>query len=222
MKVLIGNYVSLVTTEDIAKKLCFWVKPKNNYDLINELPYPDYVYQLADFLAYGIKGDPNKNTPNHVVLTSEELPVFFDSLQEKHHANTTLFYKLLQRFNHHYTKLNRLSFIRIDPDDLFDMDYTLAQIILPMVKKLKQVKHGSPDVENEDVPEPLRSDCHQLPNGNVDEHYHERWDYVLDEIIFSFEYLCAQNYTLMTGTDDYKRVQKGLELFGKYYLCLYD
>lgn len=91
MKILIGNYVSAVTTEDIAKKLFFWVKPKNNYDLINELPYPDYVYQLADFLAYGIKGDPNKNSQDQIVLTSEELPAFFQDIQEKHDANTTLF-----------------------------------------------------------------------------------------------------------------------------------
>lgn len=222
MKIFMSNYISGITTEDIAKRLCFWVKPKKNYDVINELPYPDYVYRLADFLTYGHRGDPNKHTPKSLSLTSDELLAYFQEIQAKHNASTTFFYKWLQHFNEYYTKLSRLTFIHIDSHDLFNMDYTLAQIILPMLKKLKQVKHGSPDVKNEDVPEHLRSDCHQFLNGEVDKYYHERWDYVLNEMIFAFEYLCSKELQLPAHSDVQKRVQNGLTLFGKYYLSLYD
>jgi hypothetical protein len=37
------------------------------------------------------------------------------------------------------------------------MDHTLSHIVLPMLKQLKKDKHGSPLVDDEDVPEELRS-----------------------------------------------------------------
>ena len=46
--------------------------------------------------------------------------------------------------------------IQIDPWDTWNMYNTLADIILPMLKQLKETKHGSPVVELEDVPEELR------------------------------------------------------------------
>ena len=37
------------------------------------------------------------------------------------------------------------------------MDHTLAMIIVPMLKQLKETKHGAPFVDDEDVPEELKS-----------------------------------------------------------------
>ena len=69
------------------------------------------------------------------------------------------------------------------------MDDTLAHIILPMLKQLQATKHGSPLVDDEDVPEHLRSTA-APPKENeydTDDNHHLRWDWVLDEMIFAFE-----------------------------------
>ncbi len=79
--------------------------------------------------------------------------------------------------------------VRIDPYDTWNMDNTLAHIILPMLRQLKETKHGSPMVDDEDVPEHLRSTS-APPKENEwesDENFFKRWDYVLDEMIFAFE-----------------------------------
>jgi len=46
--------------------------------------------------------------------------------------------------------------VRIDKYDTWSMDITLAHIIVPMLKQLKETKHGAPDVSDEDVPQHLR------------------------------------------------------------------
>lgn len=88
--------------------------------------------------------------------------------------------------------------IRIDKYDTWGMDDTLAPIILPMLKQLKAQKQGSPNVDSSDVPEHLRNNN---PNGKefwgddqADEHFHARWDYVLDEMIWAFEEKCKDDW----------------------------
>lgn len=79
--------------------------------------------------------------------------------------------------------------VQIDEWDTFNFDHTLSLIILPGLKQLKAQKHGSPNVDDEDVPEYLRSTAAK-PKENewdTDEFWHDRWEYVLDCIIWSFE-----------------------------------
>jgi hypothetical protein len=71
------------------------------------------------------------------------------------------------------------------------MDGTLSIIILPMLKQLKETKHGSPFVDDEDVPEHLRSTAAQ-PKENewdTDSLFHDRWEWVMNELIWTFEQL---------------------------------
>lgn len=79
--------------------------------------------------------------------------------------------------------------VQIDEWDTFNFDHTLSLIILPGLKQLKAQKHGSPDVDNEDVPEYIRSTAAKPKEneGDTDEFWHARWEYVLDCIIWSFE-----------------------------------
>lgn len=87
------------------------------------------------------------------------------------------------------SKRGRKTKIRIDPYDTWNMDSTLAHIILPMLKQLKDSKHGAPYVEDGDVPENLRSTA-AGPKENewdTDSNFFKRWDWVLDEMIFAFE-----------------------------------
>jgi hypothetical protein len=79
--------------------------------------------------------------------------------------------------------------IKIDYWDTWSMDHTLSPIILPMLRQLKEVKHGGPHVEDEDVPEHLRSTA-APPKENdwdTDENWFKRWDWVMGEMIFAFE-----------------------------------
>lgn len=147
--------------------------------------------------------------------------------------------------------------VRIDGYDVWSMDSTLAYIILPMLYKLRDVKHGSPNVDEEDVPDHLKITTHDdfeqylLPFYEEDEHdeyeiIHDRWDWVLNEIIWAFEQLNTDwesQYFDHSGVDYSKpiadmvhtikyddkglkahadRIHNGLRLFGKYYRCLWD
>lgn len=79
--------------------------------------------------------------------------------------------------------------VRIDPWDTWNMDSTLGHIVLPMLKQLKATKHGAPYVEPSDVPEHLRPEGPMPTDGSTDSTHFERWDWVMDEMIFAFESL---------------------------------
>ena len=81
--------------------------------------------------------------------------------------------------------------VKIDKWDTWSMDCTLAHIILPMLVQLKRTKHGAPNVDMKDVPKELRATKAQISkygkNGDTDPKFFERWDWILDEMIFAFE-----------------------------------
>lgn len=121
--------------------------------------------------------------------------------------NEDVFYNLEDKPNHPYEKWvdrleplcrayqkfldfvhPRIEYVEIDYWDTWSMDHTLAHIILPMLKQLKEMKHGAPWVDNEDVPFELRS--YSVPKTweeyDTDPFHFERWEYVLGEMIFAF------------------------------------
>jgi hypothetical protein len=151
-----------------------------------------------------------------------------------------------------YDKRKRKIKIKIDDYDVWNMDGTLAIIILPMLKKLRDVKHGSPNVDDSDVPDELKSTVSPAKTEyESDGLVHERWEWVLNEIIWTFEQMqpdydwkeqyCTGVYDCDLGETGFKygpnhthkrdevaiishstRIQKGLILFGKYYQGLWD
>jgi len=113
---------------------------------------------------------------------------------------------------HDYRSRKPRAIVHIDKYDTWSMDETLAHIIHPMLLQLKQDKLGSPMVDTDDVPDELKSD--------TSENIHARWDYVLDEMIWAFEYKLLED-------DDYNiehnnRMANGFRLFGTYYQGLWD
>jgi hypothetical protein len=83
----------------------------------------------------------------------------------------------------------RIEYIKINSWDTWSMDHTLALIVLPMLKQLKQDKHGAPYVDDDDVPMSLKSTS-APPKSNewdTDDNHFARWEYVLDEMIWAFE-----------------------------------
>ena len=145
--------------------------------------------------------------------------------------------------------------VRIDRWDTWSMDHTLAPIILPMLVQLKETQHGAPNVDAADVPKELRATKKQLAaygkTGDVDPKHFERWDWILDEMIWAFNQKCRDNWE-----DDYyeyremgpeeskdpdslfglklvwedregqkahqERMKNGFKLFGKYFENLWD
>jgi hypothetical protein len=89
----------------------------------------------------------------------------------------------------------QINYIKIDRYDTWSMDHTLSDIILPMLKQLKKTKHGSPFVDDEDVPEYLRSHMAQPKEyeWDTDSLHHQRWDWALDEMIWAFEQKVADD-----------------------------
>ena len=79
--------------------------------------------------------------------------------------------------------------IRIDRYDTWSMDHTLAPIILPMLRQLNASKHGAPWVDDEDVPEELRSTSAppKKDEYDIDDNHFKRWDWVMEEMIWAFE-----------------------------------
>ena len=127
--------------------------------------------------------------------------------------------------------------VSIDPWDTWSMDHTLAHIILPMLKQLKETKHGAPAVEFKDVPEELMPPDAEavkklyMENGEIDENFFKRWDYVLDEMIWAFEQKCRDNWMEdyhynkwdTDGANAHQaRMSNGFRLFGKYYENLWN
>lgn len=83
----------------------------------------------------------------------------------------------------------RIEYVKIDRWDTWSMDHTLAHIVLPMLRQLQATKHGSPMVDDEDVPEHLRSTAAPAKQNqwDIDANHHDRWDWVMGEMIFAFE-----------------------------------
>lgn len=90
-------------------------------------------------------------------------------------------------FDHREQKVS----VRIDRWDTWNMDVTLAHIVVPMLKQLKETKQGAPCVDYEDVPEHLRPTKKEQKaykeDGSTDDKFFERWDWVMGEMIFAFE-----------------------------------
>lgn len=94
-----------------------------------------------------------------------------------------------------HSKRKRKIEVKLHGYDTWNMDSTLAIIALPMLKQLKEYKQGSPLVDDEDVPEELKSTS-APPKENdydIDENHEKRWDWVIDEIIWTFEQLHPDN-----------------------------
>ena len=83
----------------------------------------------------------------------------------------------------------KINYVKIDRWDTWSMDYTLSFIVVPMLKQLKETKHGAPFVDDEDVPEELKSTSAPLKENDwdTDENHFKRWDWALNEMIWAFE-----------------------------------
>lgn len=180
MKVKIGTYSNWFGPYQLAEALCFWVKEvEDEYGMRSK---PHWVHQFGEWLAYG---------------NVEPEPKVGEISSWDRERESTLLNKLLTWI---HSKQKHIVKVRIDSYDTWSMDSTLAYIVLPMLKQLKEKAHGSGMVELEDVPVEMRGTSHESwDNQKTLEFYndddeqitkcdiHSRWQWVLDEMIFAFE-----------------------------------
>lgn len=165
---------------------------------------------------------------------------FFDIWQSVLHATV----------NKIFAMQKRTIKVRIDDTDVWNMDETLSHIVLPMLQKIKESKHGYPIVDLDDVPDTMHGD--PTNEGGGDEGL-ERWNWVLDEMIFAFssahtdweeqfysgepdiQWIEREDgmHEMTTGPNDtfeidwdgrqayVDRMANGFRLFGKYYQGLW-
>ena len=139
-------------------------------------------------------------------------------------------------------------YVKIDGYDTWSMDHTLAYIIHPMLIQLRDTGMGSGQTDLEDVPEHLHPKVPPSAANNYDdETVHERWKWVMNEMIWAFEQklkdddesqfydhssvdksLPLQQQIGQMKIDrpsleeHQKRKANGFRLFGKYYQALWD
>jgi hypothetical protein len=110
------------------------------------------------------------------------------------------------------SKRHRKVKVRIDEYDTWNMDSTLGYIILPMLKQLKRRQHGAPHTDDNDVPVHLRSysAAKKENDWDTDDFHFMRWDWVIDEIIWTFEQIHPDydwETQYHTGTPDFRFVK---------------
>ena len=171
-------------------------------------PYPNYwgPYQIADAIFFWHEKYPKDGLENRwdYKLHDKFAEFLAHGFGDENH--NTLFYRFLLWVD---TKRKRKMKIRIDSYDTWNMDSTLSPIILPMLKQLKETKHGSGMIDLEDVPEHLRCidnsedwcwqqttfDFYTEENTQkLDIDLHTRYDWVLDEMIWAFQQLCLEDH----------------------------
>ena len=104
----------------------------------------------------------------------------------------------------------KIDYVKIDSWDTWSMDHTLGKIVLPMLKQLQIKKHGAPSVDDEDVPEELKSTSAPAKENEwaTDDNWFKRWDWVMAEMIFAFEHHLDDKWqeAYRSGVIDFKSV----------------
>jgi hypothetical protein len=208
-------------------------------------PYRSWIgpYQIAEALCFWVKDTKDEFG---IRAKPEWVHNFGTWLAERKDGSDSWLTKACQWID---KKKKRQVYVRIDKFDTWGMDHTLALIVLPMLYQLKATKQGSPQVDDFDCPQHLWS-THAKPRENewdTDEFWHQRWEYVLGEMIWAFE-----QYQKDDDTDEFydhskvdnnapletqvhqievdrealnhheHRKRQALKLFGKYYQALWD
>jgi hypothetical protein len=120
--------------------------------------------------------------------------------------------KLLNCFLEWFNRMRtRRIKVHIHGHDVWSMDHTLSLIIVPMLEKLKGMKHGSAAVDDEDVPEEYKT-----------KDVHERWEWTLNEMLWAFTQIRDNEDDPEYNSELQLRMINGTKLFGKYYFALWD
>jgi len=85
-----------------------------------------------------------------------------------------------------------------DDSETFSLDYSLAKLIAPRLKRFAEVRGG-------------------YPSGMTD----KEWQADLDKMVAAFEF-AASNEHWMAEPKEYEKHQEGIDLFAKHFFDLWD
>ena len=166
MKIKIGPYKDWFGPYQLAEKLCFWAKKEE--DEYGFKRNPGWVHDFGEFLAHG-SVEPKERTAHKL----------FDD--DRHNTWISKFLSWID------SKKSRTVKIHIDKYDTWGMDSTLALIIVPMLKQLREDTHGHPmDFASPD-PNAERQYFFEGEGFEFPDDGHERWQACLDKMIWAFE-----------------------------------
>lgn len=80
-----------------------------------------------------------------------------------------------------------------DDADTWALDCTLAAFLAPRLRRFKELTNGYPNSLTE-----------------------QEWDNILDELIWTFEFIGSDAYW-ESNPENYERMERGLDLFRKYF-----
>jgi hypothetical protein len=150
-------------------------------------PYKDFIgpYQIAEKILFW----KDKNTDDTVHKLGRWLSGDHDKDPNQWLGKNPKPSLLLRFCQWVDSKRKRNVVIHLDNYDTWNMNSTLSLIVVPMLKQLKESKHGAPWTDDVDVPEHLRSSV-AAPKKNewdTDENHFLRWEWVMNEMIWAFE-----------------------------------
>ena len=121
---------------------------------------------------------------------------------------------------------NRAFHIHIDDHDVWNLDHTLACIIYPALVRLKETKHGYPELWEDGMVQ-HHTWTRQLHFDFIDEEVEtkylmDKWDTIMDKMIYSFGAIMYDRLYDIDELDEWYRIQEGLDLFAKHYTSLWD
>jgi len=85
-----------------------------------------------------------------------------------------------------------------DDSETWNLDRSLAKLILPRLKRYKEISIAFP------------ADLTEV-----------QWNEYLDKMIFSFEFSASKHGDYSGSDDEYEKYQEGLDLFAEYYTMLW-
>ena len=120
---------------------------------------------------------------------------------------------------------NRAFNIHIDDFDTWSLDNTLSHIIHPALIRLKEIKHGYPELWEDGMVTHHNYD-RQLHFDFIDEEVEtkyliNKWNDILDKMIYAFGRIKEDN-SLDISKDEWEKIQEGLDLFAEHYTSLWD
>ena len=144
-------------------------------------PYVNWLgpYQIAQKILFWIPEYDEDGSHNKTVYK------FGEWLAGKGNQNSYL----MKLCNWVHSMKKRNVKIRIDKYDYWNAHNTASMILLPLIKELQKHKHGSGMIDDEDVPDNLKS-TNASPKENewdTDNLLSARYDWVLNEILFALE-----------------------------------
>ena len=120
---------------------------------------------------------------------------------------------------------NRAFNIHIDDFVAWSLDNTLSHIIHPALIRLKEIKHGYPELWEDGMVTHHNYD-RQLHFDFIDEEVEtkyliNKWNDILDKMIYAFGRIKEDN-CLDISKDEWEKIQEGLDLFAEHYTSLWD